>query len=456
MDEAQPVGRVPRLRQLAGSVRFRVTALATLIVIVVLVATAVVLVFLQTRTLTNGIDVGLAQRADDLESIVVAGDLPATLGLGADEAFVQVVIDGETVASSGNLDGAAIGVGTGGEEVVTMRLAAIDDEPFRLLQRRFSAPQGEVVLSIGASLDDVRDGTAALARSLAIAIPIVAALLAVAEWWLVGKALQPVEGIRAEVASITGSQLQRRVPEPGGHDEIARLATTMNDMLGRIQEASQRQQRFVADASHELRSPLTRIRSEIEVDLAHPETADLLSTHRSVVEEAAGLERLVDDLLYLARSDAGQVAGDGSAVDLVELMHDEQQRVGAAPVEFHLAPGGAVMVRGSHDQLGRVVRNLVDNALRHAAEHVEVHLDRESDHVTFTVADDGPGVPESARDRIFDRFVRLDEARSAAAGGTGLGLAIVKDIVQRHNGTVMVESAVPHGARFVVTLPAAR
>jgi signal transduction histidine kinase len=189
-----------------------------------------------------------------------------------------------------------------------------------VLTRRIDGPRGTSVIHVAGTMDDIEESTGVLVVSLTIALPLVAALLGALVWWLVGRTLRPVEAIRAEVAAIGGHALDRRVPEPGSDDEIARLAQTMNAMLDRVQSSARQQQRFVADASHELRSPLSRIRSELEVDLAHLDDADLVATHRSVLDEALGLQRLVEDLLHLARSDADAADTRQGAVDLDDIV----------------------------------------------------------------------------------------------------------------------------------------
>ncbi len=274
---------------------------------------------------------------------------------------------------------------------------------------------------------------------------------------LVGRTLRPVERIRAEVAEIGGSDLHRRVPVPAADDEVGRLATTMNDMLARVEEGQQRQRRFVADASHELRGPLTRMRTELEVDLEHPATADAEATHRSVLEEVVGLQQLVDDLLMLARSDGGigDVADAGS-VDLAELAGAVVSRAnGRSGVVVELAGVAAAPAVGRPGELQRAIGNLLDNAVRHAASTVRVMVSRNGDTVSVAVEDDGEGIPAADRDRVFERFARVDAARAAGDGGAGLGLSIAREIVVRHGGTLIVDAAYENGARFVITLPAA-
>ena len=316
---------------------------------------------------------------------------------------------------------------------------------------------GDIVIHTGTPIDDVEESVRALRTGLLIAIPAVALLLGALIWWLVGRTLRPVETIRAEVADITGANLNRRVPEPAKNDEIARLARTMNAMLDRVEDASDRQHRFVADASHELRSPLTRIRTELEVDLDHPETADHVATHRSVLEEVGNLQRLVDDLLHLARADGGARAASAQRyrpVDLDDLVLTEAQRLrDNGRVRIDTSQVSAAQVLGEAEQLARAIHNLSDNALRHAATTVAFATHEDNGVARLSVTDDGPGIPEPERSRVFERFARLDESRRAASGGTGLGLAIALDIVQRHGGTITIETPGAGGTTCVVSLP---
>jgi signal transduction histidine kinase len=312
-----------------------------------------------------------------------------------------------------------------------------------------------VVIHIAGTLDDIAESTRVLAASLLVIAPVVAALLAVLVWSLVKRTLRPVEAIRAEVAAIGGADLERRVTVPPGDDEISGLARTMNGMLERVSTSVDRQRRFVADASHELRSPLTRIRSELEVDLAHPQVADPLATHRSVLEETVGLQRLVDDLLLLARSDANVPAPTvDEPVDLDDIVVRVARRAREeAPVAVEVTEVRALRTRGDARQLARAVANLADNAVRHATSRITLTLARQGDFAVLAVADDGPGIPADQRDRVFERFARLDEARPRATGGTGLGLAIAREIVEHHGGTLTIDGEHRPGVRFVVALP---
>jgi signal transduction histidine kinase len=227
----------------------------------------------------------------------------------------------------------------------------------------------------------------------------------------------------------------------------------MNSMLDRVEHATRRQREFVADAAHELRTPLTRLRASLEVGIGHPETADPDGVLAALLEDTVRLQTLVDDLLFLARSES-TLARPGTAVDLDDLVGDEARRLrdrGRVRVDTtHLSAARAL---GDRDQLARAIRNLAENAERHAATVVRFELRERDGHTELVVCDDGPGIPAADRARVFERFTRLDEARSADAGGSGLGLAIVAAIVGRHGGTVAITSRDGEGARFVVTLP---
>ncbi len=443
-----------------ATVRFRITALATLAVLAVLGLASVGLIVAQRQTLTQGLQEAVSVRVDEIEAFVVAGRVPAILtDLGDDDTVAQVVLaDGTLVATSTNVAdlppiGAAPPSGTR-ELVSTIQLRPNAESTFRLVSRRVDGPDGPVVIHVAASLDEVDESARVVASSLTVVVPSAAAILAALVWWLVGRTLRPVEAIRVQVAGIGSADLQRRVPEPRGDDEIARLARTMNAMLERVETAARRQQAFVADASHELRSPLTRIRSEIEVDLAHPDRADPAATQRSVLEETTALERLVADLLHLARSDATAGELRREAVDLDDIVLSEVRRLRASS-DVDVDAGGvtAAQIHGDRDQLARLVRNLLDNAGRHASRTVTITLAEHGGDAVLVVEDDGPGIPADQTDRVFERFTRLDDARAQSSGGTGLGLAICRDIVGRHGGTVAIDPDHAPGARFVVSIP---
>jgi signal transduction histidine kinase len=288
---------------------------------------------------------------------------------------------------------------------------------------------------------------------LAVGVPVIIALVVVATYRLVGTALRPVEAIRARVASISSTDLAQRVPVPGTGDEIADLAATMNGMLARLEHGRAAQHRLVSDASHELRSPLTTISAALEMAAGRPELMDTALIDESLLPEVRRMQRLIEDLLLLARSDEQAVELRRDDVDLDDVLDAEAGRlraIGTVRVASHIV---ACRTVGDRAALARVVRNLVDNAARHAASTVTMACRAESDHAVITIADDGPGIPAPDRARVFERFVRLDPARTRSSGGSGLGLSIVEEIVRAHHGTAEVGDAPGGGALFTITLP---
>jgi signal transduction histidine kinase len=316
---------------------------------------------------------------------------------------------------------------------------------------------GDVVVVAQESIAEVDSTTSKLSDLLFVIVPLLIALVGVIAWYLTGRALRPVEAIRLQAESITGSTIHRRVPEPDTDDEVGRLARTMNAMLGRLDESSQRQRQFVSDASHELRSPLASIRTNVEVALRNTERADWDAVAARVLSEDARMEDTVAELLDLARLDElpeGTPIESLPEVDLDELVHDETVRDHRVLISTTQVSAGRV--HGRREQLARVVRNLLDNADRHARTMVaiQLHNDAASGIVELTVDDDGPGIPVEDRERVFDRFTRLDDGRARDAGGLGLGLSMVRTIVEQHGGAVTIGDAPLGGARITVSLPA--
>lgn len=295
-------------------------------------------------------------------------------------------------------------------------------------------------------------------RVLLLVFPALLLISALVLWFVVRRAMRPVEAIRLKVATITTTDLRGRVPHPGTNDEIGRLATTMNDMLDRLHTSNVRQQRFVGDASHELRSPLASLRNQLEVSTIDNPDPAWNETVAGMITDHERLERLIRDLLLLARHDDHELV-DAEPVDLGYIVRSEMSK--RAPVDgitCHVDAENA-LVSGNADALVRVIRNLVENAERHAKSRIDVTVGSglaaapgKPGWVELVVHDDGPGIPEEFRAVIFERFHRLDDARAAGAGGSGLGLAIVSDLAHAHGGTVAVASSAV-GARFVVRLP---
>ncbi|WP_097986268.1 sensor histidine kinase [Streptomyces sp. f150] len=303
----------------------------------------------------------------------------------------------------------------------------------------------------GAPLAAEQEAVGTVRGAMLTGLPVLLVVVAGVTWLVTRRALRPVEGIRREMAAITASEdLARRVPEPDSRDEIAALARTTNETLTVLEASVERQRRFVADASHELRSPIASLRTQLEVAEAHPELLDL----PGAVADTVRLQVLAADLLLLARLDAGEKPGGGT-VELGALVREEvSQRTGdRIAVAVEVPESGAFEVNGSRGQLSRVIGNLLDNAQRHAEGSVAVSVAADGRGVRVEVRDDGAGVPEDERERIFERFVRLDDARSRDDGGAGLGLAIARDVAARHGGTLTVHRADEGGAAFRLWLP---
>lgn len=446
------------LRLRTATVRSRVTLLATVAVCAVLVLAGTAVVTAQRRLLTQGLDERLQDGATSVAAALADGVTPAVLsGFGDDDAFAQVVdAGGDVIAATPGLAGGAElpRLAPPGRHEVVQEIRGLPghEGALRVASRLVDTPSGPLVVQVAGPTDDVVQSTHVLVASLVVGIPFVVLLLAALLWIVVGRTLRPVEAIRSEVAGIGGSDLHRRVPEPGGGDEISRLAHTMNAMLERVENAVLRQRRFVADASHELRSPLTRIRAELEVDIAHPDRSDLLATHRSVLAEATGLQRLAEDLLQLASGDAGALRHQPVDLDDIVLRVAERLRADGR-VDVDTIGVAAAQVLGDSGQLQRAVANLADNAARHAAGRVALSVAEKGDVAVVSVVDDGPGIPPGEEERVFDRFTRLDASRGGTAGGAGLGLAIAREAVVRHGGTLAVDPDHRPGARFVITLP---
>ncbi|MEV0660254.1 sensor histidine kinase [Actinomadura luteofluorescens] len=279
---------------------------------------------------------------------------------------------------------------------------------------------------------------------------LLAAVAAGITWRVVGRTLGPVEAIRAQLAEISATDLSRRVPQPPGQDEIAQLARTANETLDRLERAVARQRQFASDASHELRTPIAGLRANLEDASMHPEDNDLRGVIASALRDTDRLESIVTDLLLLARIGTGGPAAQ-EPIDLAALAGAEvRRRSSELRIVTELTRG--VVVRGVRMQLVRLLGNLLDNAERYAGSCVTVRVGRHGDRALLVVTDDGIGIAPADRERVFERFTRLDTARSRGAGGAGLGLAIAREIARAHGGTLRIEDH-PSGARFALRLP---
>ncbi|RNM16255.1 sensor histidine kinase [Nocardioides pocheonensis] len=436
------------------SVRVRITVLGSVFVLLVTAFGSVLIVAAITHSLSNSLIDSARLDAVAINAQLRRGVSPAEAATtGRNDVVVQLVGPDGTVVASDRPERLKVALRTTPGVTESAVVPGLADS-FTLVARRATGDTGVALIIVGRSTEQRNETRAETAGVLATAVPLIVLALGLILWISVGRALRPVEVMRDEADRITVAQLRRRLQIPPGEDEIPRLARTLNEMLDRIDEGQRLQRQFVSDASHELRSPLAVIRQAAEIASAYPARVTSEELAADVLAESLRLEELVNALLLLARLEGG----DDSArevVDVDDLVLTEVARARARPgVKIDAHAVGAGQVRGSAVLLGQVVRNLLDNACRHADSVVSVSLAEEDGTVCLVVDDDGPGIPAADRARVFDRFVRLDDARARDEGGSGLGLAIVRKIVDSGGGSVQVTDSPAGGARFTVRLPA--
>jgi signal transduction histidine kinase len=438
---------IARLR----TVRVRVTIVATVVTGVALMVSAIVLVSAIERRLEDQIRSETEKAADRVAFALQAGTpFEQALGRPSPGTAVYIVGPGGRVLAS-TIEGVA---GQSAPVALVPDTRSLSAAGVEVASQDVTTPSDLLRVIAASPLAEVQRSVSELSRLLWVGIPVLVALVGGLAWLLAGRALKPVERLRTEVDEISHSTLHRRVAEPSSGDEVARLAHTMNAMLDRLEGAADRQRQFVSDASHELRSPLATIRAKVEVAAIRPETADWPEVGGTVLGEVDRLDELVGDLLQLARLDetGGQLATT-TDVDLDELAAAEVRRLRGLGVAADDSGVGAARVRGDRAALGRAVRNLADNAARHARAAVAVSVALDEADAVVRVDDDGPGVPAAERERVFERFTRLDEGRARGAGGAGLGLALVRAVAAAHGGSARVVDGPLGGARFELRLP---
>lgn len=464
------------------SVRARVTIGALAVVGLALVVLGLGIITLVRDGMVRNVEATATAQARSVATLAEAGQLPALLEVDSlDRTVLQVVdADGRVVASSPQLAG--LGPITGslpvakGTEARTIQLVLPGADPalYRVVTVVTDTPSGQVLTHAGSSLRDADRSLASLTSLMLAGLVTALVVIGVVTWSVVGRALRPVETIRSEVDQITSSDLGRRVPVPSSGDEVTRLAVTMNRMLDRVQAAAEQQQQLVADVSHEVRSPIASLRTQLEVAMAHPGLTDWPELANDLLADTDRLQDLAADLLLLARLEAGaQVSSE--PVDLGELVREVVAQTAGARVPVDLPATKRVVVSGNRSQLARVVGNLLDNAQRHAATSVRVtvttghdddgdrpgHAGRElprgaspTAYGLIQVCNDGAPIAHHDRERIFERFVRLDDARARDTGGSGLGLSIARQVARAHGGDLRLGDG--EGADrtcFVLTVP---
>jgi signal transduction histidine kinase len=448
-------------------IRSRTTFAAVLVVGIALVVAAIGLMALTRNRIEASIRDGAVTQAETLAALIEAGALTDPLP-GRDLDLVAQVVDASGVVIAADRAAGRAAPFTTDPVVVGGRLIVTVDELFEAVEGTEDgledegpyvvAVQGVAVnggsgtVQVAASLEDAGEAVTAVAPALWIGITVLLVIVGVTTWALTGRALRPVEEMRSEADRISAAALDRRLPLPEAQDELRSLAATLNDMLERLEQSALRQRRFVADASHELKSPLTAMRAMVDVAVRDPDVAqqELLVDLDSEIDR---MQRLVADMLYLARSDESPRGPYRDAVDVEQVVAAEgaalRSRSGVTVDTTALYP---VRIDGDSAQIGQLVRNLTDNAARHAASTVWLSTGRRDGDALIVIRDDGPGISKDDRERVFERFVRLDESRARDTGGAGLGLAVARAIARDHGGDLVLVGA-DRGATFEARFP---
>ena len=417
--------------------------------------------------LLGGIDLELRSRGGVIVSALSErGPVPIDAGrklIDPDEAFAQIldpagaIVEATPAVAATPMLPASVVRSISGPTFLTRQVSGVDD-PARLLAVPAGAPGHRVVVVIGATLGDRSDALGRLLLLLAVGGPVALTLSSVAGWAVAGAALRPVEGIRVEAAAISEYEPDRRLPVPDTDDELARLADTLNAMLGRLQEALEREHRFVDEASHELRTPLAILKAELDLARARPRSpAELQATVDTAAVETDRLVQLAEDLLVLARTRRGRLPLRRVSVSLRQLLVEA-----AAPLEARArAVGTRIKVVAPDEQvrldplrIRQAVHNLLDNAIRHGRgrEPIVVTAQRDDSEVRIAVEDGGPGFPPPILDRAFEPFSR--SSPSADGEPSGLGLAIVGAVAEAHGGHATAANFKTGGARVTLVVKA--
>jgi len=450
-------------RRRPTGVRWQATIAAAAVVAAALMIGSLALVILLHHTLTSNLETTVTALVTEDARTVAEDGLPALAASetdrGADSVLVQVLDPAGRVVYTSEpartTPQTTLRPAPGQTQVSGQTVLPIPADrapPLVVAQTVLVAGQPYVVASI-TSQEPATEAVTTTAELLLVGIPLLVALTGLVTWWRVGHALRSVEAIREQVERIEAAHLSQRVPVPDSRDEIAGLAATMNRMLQRLETADATQRRFVGDASHELRSPLSTLTASFDV-AGQDHTGGTWRELQPIMQnETARMSRLVEDLLLLSKVDNHAMAFATTDVDLDDLAGREcrrLQQLSPIQVTTSLAP---VKVRGDEHQLARLLRNLVDNAAVAARTRIHVTVTREGGAAVVRVDDDGPGIPPGDRARIFERFVRLDESRSRHSGGSGLGLPIAREIATAHGASVQVGSSPLGGAAVEVRLP---
>jgi two-component system OmpR family sensor kinase len=443
------------MRLMPRSLRARVTLVFTVGAAAVLALCLALLYVALDRQLTAALDADLQARSGDLAAALRAGD---TRVVARDPLAQLYAADGTVLVGSPSLGGRRLlsadqvrGLQRETQQTLSLPPGS-DTEAVRVLSRRLDPPG---VLAVGVSAEPLQAARERLLAVLLLAAPLLIGVLATAGWLVVRAALRPVDVLTREAAAISSVEADRRLPHVPGDDEIARLAHTLDGMLGRLRVAFERERAFVDDASHELRSPIAVLRGEIELALsAIGEPAEVQRSLQAALGEADRLSRLAEDLLLLARERAGSLVVRREPIDLLDLAATEARRLEPVLGLRIEVSGEPAVAQGDPDRLRQLLANLLHNSAAAGSTALRLHVVRERTGITLEIADDGPGFPVGVRDSAFERFVRGDDARTPGRSGAGLGLAIVRAVVAAHGGTVEARNGGPLGGAVVtVRLP---
>ncbi|MDQ1640692.1 MAG: hypothetical protein QOJ90_43 [Actinomycetota bacterium] len=444
-------------------VQGRLTLAATGLVAVVLVIGALGLLLSLRYALLSTLDDSARQRARDVATLVDNRTLPRSVPVAGGTVLVQVVDNQGRVRAASPGGDALVPVLSGGAladarrgktQIVPGSRIGVEDT-LRVVATVAGPTSDRQTVLVAVSSTEAAHSLRIVTWVFGIGVPLLVAAFSAACWFLVGAALRPVASLRRGASEITEAGATTRLTVPPTRDEVARLAGTLNDMLDRLAAGSARNRAFVADAAHELRSPLASMRTQLEVGRAHPRHAEWDEISAGVLEDLQRLTRLVDDLLVLARLDDGHgAAKNARTTDLRAVATAGVTRMALRNKVHLVPPDDPVLALVDPDAAARVIDNLLSNADRHATSLITVEVRDGHGWAVLSVSDDGPGIPVGERDRVFQRFTRLDESRSQYSGGSGLGLAIVHQVMRSAGGSIVLEDAGP-GLRAVVTLPKA-
>jgi len=413
-----------------------------------------------TVALDKTLDDGALASAHEVVRLVQADRLPSLVPVSG--AQVVQVVDAQQRVVAGSATADRLTPLLGPDELAEALLGRAVEVPgsraglavpLRVRAVAAQSADGPVSVLVALPVGDVLASRSALRTGLLVVLPLVLLALGAVAWRVIGSTLRPVEELRAGAERISGTSREDRLAVPVAADEIRALALTLNEMLDRLAAGRARQRSVVADAAHELRSPLASIRTQLEVAERLGEGGTLPG---ELLLDVDRLTRLVEDLLLLARADADtRGPAEPGRFDATRLLAELARSRSAARVSVRLAAGSPVSVVADREELRRALQNLLDNAVRHAGSAVELDAAETGDRVQLLVRDDGPGLPPEERERVFERFTRRDDARSRDVGGSGLGLPIARELVTRAGGSVELRpGAPPWSLQAVVELPA--